>query len=509
MKLGTAHVNIRANLKPLKAGLALAKKAVSAGMRKISSIMSSMARLIKRAMMVVVAAIALSIRSFVKFQTQLANVNTMLDEQTAHLMPLYSKRLKEMATNFGESTATLSNGLYDILSASVAADKAIDVLTVSVKAAKAGMTNTAIAADAITSVINSYGFAAEDAAKISDILFATVKRGKLTFAELAGNIGKVSAIASTANVSFEELSAAIATMTRAGLQADIATTALRGLMVAFLKPTKEAKEMAKKFGFEINSATLKSIGLVGVLKKLKGATAEQLVAIVPNVRGLAGLAASLKQVEGQASDLKLMLNATGLTQTAYTKMTSTLGFELSRLKQMFIITSVVIGEKFAPMIRMASVAMRTWLEDNRGKIKGWAVSVVVGIAIVIKKFKEWFDMIRSGEAAKAFEQMTNVIINVLKKLWEFLKTTALPAGIEIGRALGKGIAQALKESLKDTAIGKGVSAGAGLAGGEQGFLGRAAFVSPIAAAALIIRMKRETAVLEQIRDGGRRNKGDI
>jgi len=36
---------------------------------------------------------------------------------------------------------------------------------------------------------------------ISDKLFATVKRGKLTFAELAGSIGKVSATAAIAGLS--------------------------------------------------------------------------------------------------------------------------------------------------------------------------------------------------------------------------------------------------------------------------------------------------------------------
>lgn len=507
MKLGTAHVNIRANLKPLKAGLALARKTVSAAMRKISSTMKSMARLARRAFIGIVAVVALSVRSFVKFQTELANVSTMLDDQTMRFMPAYSKRLRDMSVAFGESTATLSGGLYDILSASVAADKAISVLTVSVVAAKAGMTTTKIAADAITSVMNSYGFEASEAARISDVLFATVKRGKLTFAELAGNIGKVSALASTANISFEELSAAISTMTRAGLQADIATTSLRGLMVAFLKPTKEAQEMAKKFGFELSSVTLKSIGLVGVLKKLKGATAEQLAVLVPNVRGMAGFAASLKQVEGQASDLKLMLNATGLTQKAYIKMTKTLGFELSRLKQAFNDTGKIIGKVFGDTIRVASESIRGWLKDNQGKIRDWSVAVVNAIWDVYDQFKIWFYMIKGGEAEKAFEQMTDKIINVMKRLWEVLKDTALPIGIEIGEALGKGISKGIEKALAGTKLGR---LRAGEFSGAQMFHGLMSLMGVEGANEHLIRtITADNRAARLTRGDGRRNKGDI
>ena len=90
-----------------------------------------------------------------------------------------------MAVEFGESTEALTNGLYDILSASIPAEKALDVLTVAVKAAKAGMTDTATAADAITTVLNSYGLSAGRAQDVSDLLFTVVKRGKLTFADLS------------------------------------------------------------------------------------------------------------------------------------------------------------------------------------------------------------------------------------------------------------------------------------------------------------------------------------
>ncbi|GAI57679.1 unnamed protein product, partial [marine sediment metagenome] len=76
-----------------------------------------------------------------------------------------------------------------------------------------------------------------------------------TFAELAPSIGKVAATASMAGLSFDDLGACIATMTRAGIRTEETMTAINGVLIAFLKPTDEAIEAAAKFGLELNTNT--------------------------------------------------------------------------------------------------------------------------------------------------------------------------------------------------------------------------------------------------------------
>ena len=114
---------------------------------------------------------------FADFEQQMANVSTMLDEP-AKYMDSFRKGVRKMSVEFGEGTDTLAKGLYDILSASIDPAMALDVLAVSAKAARAGLTDTGIAADAITTILNSYGLSADQAQSVSDMLFATVKRGK-------------------------------------------------------------------------------------------------------------------------------------------------------------------------------------------------------------------------------------------------------------------------------------------------------------------------------------------
>ncbi len=379
--------------------------------RIMGGAMRTMKRYAKYVAVAGIAQITLSVREYAKFEEQMANVSTMLDDHTMRYMPAYEKAMKSMAMEFGESTETLSKGLYDILSASIPPAEALKVLTISAKAAKAGMTSTAVAADAITTVLNSYGMAASEAGRISDILFATVKRGKTTFAELAPNIGKVAAIASTANLSFEEVSAALSTMTRAGLQADLATTSLRSIMNTFIKPTDDAATAARQMGFELSSTTLKAMGLTGVLKKLKGATAEQLAAIMPNVRGLAGFAAALKQAEGMASDLDLMLNSLGLTQIAYDKMTQTLMHTFNRFWQSIKITSVAIGSYLEPAVRKVTEAMIEWMGAHQQEIGLVFVKIIKGMVEAVDK-----------------------LVGVVKKLpiyWKMVQIEVYKAGIRV------------------------------------------------------------------------------
>ncbi len=89
-KLGTAYVVIRASLGPLKKGLKLARSTVLRGMRTISATIKTVVKKIytyvKRALLVVTAAVIASIYAFTKFEKQMANVSTMLDDHTMNFM---------------------------------------------------------------------------------------------------------------------------------------------------------------------------------------------------------------------------------------------------------------------------------------------------------------------------------------------------------------------------------------------------------------------------------------
>ncbi len=173
IKAGAAYVELFTQDNRLVRGLISAQK-------KLKAFSASATRIGKKLMatsLIMAMPFAIGVKAAASFEEEMANVSTMLDQPEKHMKRL-TRGVRDMSIQFGEGTDTLAKGLYDILSASIPAEKALYVLSVSAKAARAGLTDTGVAADAITTVLNAYGMSAEKAGDVSDWLFSIVKKGK-------------------------------------------------------------------------------------------------------------------------------------------------------------------------------------------------------------------------------------------------------------------------------------------------------------------------------------------
>ncbi|KKN45141.1 hypothetical protein LCGC14_0685940 [marine sediment metagenome] len=369
MKLAEAYVDIVARTSKFGAALARVRRKLAAGLRRMTS---SVRRWAPRIGIALAGAFTGAIFAATKFEQQMANVSTMLTETTMPAMKGFEKGIKRLAVQFGQSTQTLSKGLYDILSASIAARDGLGVLETASRAAIAGMTDTASAVDVITTVLNSYQLTARDATKVSDALFATVKAGKLTFADLARFLGMVAAPAAASGASMEGLFASIATLTRAGVRPRIAMTGMRQALMAFAKSTPDAIKAADAFGLSLSTNTLKTIGLVGVLEKLQGASTEQVAAMFSSVEAYNAIITLLGDMEGFVGDLDGQMKAAGSTMKAFNKMSNTMSFWLSRLKQQVFVLAADIGKMFIPALKDIS----KFILDNESKIKQFVLNTL-------------------------------------------------------------------------------------------------------------------------------------
>ena len=380
IRAGAAYVELYANDNKLVRGLKRAQRRLKAFAAGVSQIGAKMAKLSA----VMATPFIAGAKVFADFEQQMANVSTMLDDPEKH-MGRFTKAIRDMSVEFGESTEALAGGLYDILSASIPAEKALDVLAVAVRAAKAGMTDTKTAADAITTILNSYGLAAEHASEVSDLLFSVVKRGKTTFAELAPQIGMVASTASSAGVGLDELGAALATLTRAGVKTENAVTAVNQIIMAFLKPSKEAAKYARQLGFEMSSVTLQTEGIEGVFKRISKLPPDAIAKLFPNVRALRGVIPALKNMIGFTNDIAAMAKRAGATETAYRKMTKTLTHSFNQLKQSALVALSVLGEALAEPLAKAAKAIRRYAKavaEVIAKNKAMVVTIAKVIGVV-------------------------------------------------------------------------------------------------------------------------------
>jgi len=305
---------------------------------------------------------ALAIRSaadsFISFETGLNEVNTLLSEGSKPISE-FKNELLDLSTRVPDSLKNLTGGLYDIISASVDSAEAMGALELASKAAVAGISDTKTAADLGTTVMNAYGKEVGELENIFDIVFTTIKKGKTTFPELAQSMGRILPFATATGTSFEEVSAALATLTRSGIQTPIAATAIGSALGGLLKPTKGVQDAMKALDVNLKDTSGNFIGLVELVKqfKEKNLTQEDIAKLFPNKRALTGILTLMKQYDGFLVDVAAAQNATGATATAFDKVMAGLGPTFDLLKNNLKVLTLTFFEDLVPAFQKSAVVI--------------------------------------------------------------------------------------------------------------------------------------------------------
>ena len=362
------------------------------------------------------AGLAYAVTKASEFETAMLNVNSIAKESPATFDAMKASVL-DLSNRLPQSAETLAQGLYDIASSGFAGEEGLQVLEAAAKAASAGLAQTSESAAGITAVLNAYGLSADEAGRISDVLFKTVDRGVITFPELADQIGKVTALAAPLGVSIEEVGAGIAVLTKNGIDAENATTQLNAIMQKFIKPSKEAQKVAASYGIELTSQALASKGLSGALSEMVEKTngsKEALAAILGDARAIRGAFVLAKDGGAQFNEeLALMQNAAGATDTALSYQEQGLAFQLGILTNNFNSMAIGIGEAVIPVLIDMLNAFTGQVLPTLGLV---VETIKANVAPALKTF---FD---------AIVAVIGVVINIAKFLYEMRTVILIVAG---------------------------------------------------------------------------------
>ena len=301
----------------------------------------------------VVGALTYAVGKAAAFETAMLNVNSI-----AKVSPVAFEGLKDavldLSTRLPQSAETLAQGLYDISSSGFAGAEGIKVLEAAAKAASAGLAQTSESAAGITAVLNAYSYSADEAQRVSDILFKVVDRGVITFPQLASEIGKVTALSAPLGVSLEDVAAGLAVLTKNGIDAENATTQLNAIMQAVLSPTGKATKLAKKLGIDFTATGLRTKGLNGFMADLikkTGGSNEAIAELLGDARAIRGAFVLAKNGGQQFNDeLALMENAAGSTDTALSYQQQGLNYQLQIMQNKVDGIAIGIGTALIPAV---------------------------------------------------------------------------------------------------------------------------------------------------------------
>ena len=196
------------------------------------------------------AGMGLATRGSANSQAAMLNVQSiakLADDEPQRL----GESVRKTSLQVTQSAVDLANGLYDIVSSGLTgAIESQLILDQAALGASAGMTSTAVAAQANLAVLNSYDLSAQHAADVNDTLFKTVDVGIITFEELAAGMGEWTATAAAVGIAADEAAAAIAATSLAGTQGPQAATNLNRPLQSFIDPTTELTAVAKHYSYE-------------------------------------------------------------------------------------------------------------------------------------------------------------------------------------------------------------------------------------------------------------------
>ena len=276
----------------------------------------------------------------------------------------------QLAGPVAKSPVELAKAMEFITGSGIKGNAALETLTITAKAASAGLGETVEVANAVTSAMNAYGPANLSAAKATDILVATVREGKAEASSFAPVFGQVLPLAAEMGISFGEVGGALAFLTRTTGNASIATTQLRSLMTQLMKPTEKSTKALEAIGITSDDVSnmIKQKGLIetlGFLKERLGAAGLEVKDMITDTEGLMGaLQFTGPQAAIAAEMIKTVGAAAGDTQKAFDAAAKTAKFTFAQAMAETKIALIELGEIIAPvmgqLISYQRMAMDAW-----------------------------------------------------------------------------------------------------------------------------------------------------
>ncbi len=360
---------------------------------------------------------------FVEFESEMSKTFALISGNSDSIKKQLTKDIQDLSKQYGIVAKEISSAFYEIISAQVPLQYATKVLETAIELSIAGAADLRTATRALVQIANAYEISFTNIERVANVAFQSVKYGQLTLEQYTEEMSKVVSTASLFNVSIEEVSAAISTMTINGINANQAFTSLNQMLMKIATPTSEAIKLMKELGIQLSIRDVKEKGLGYVLDELMpimdGATesGKQLLAILfKNRTGFKAIASLLENADEYNENYMMMLNSVNSMSEGLQERMKDVSFQANRLK--------TIWQDFL----MSFIS---------GKNKNIALRFIVMLQKAIKLVANNLDVIKSiliavisMIASKAISSIGILIKNlsVIKKSLISLKTVILSLG---------------------------------------------------------------------------------
>lgn len=288
-----------------------------------------------------------------QFQQSMKEVATLSNGIKGSLTD-YMNQVMEITRTIPVEANEAAKALYQIVSAGHDGANGMKVLEASAKAAVGGVTDTATAADAITTVLNAYKLDASKAQEVSDQLFTTVRLGKTDFGQLGKSIAQAAPIAASFGIDIKEVLGAVASITKQGVPTSEAMTKIRAAILGTANQLGDAAFKGRTFQEALQLIYDKAGGSSTKMKELLG-TDEALQA---------ALMLTGEKAKEAASDLDEVNNSAGAAEAAFKEMASSAENQMKLLGNNITATLRPLGKEILKEVSSIAISFNKAFENG-------------------------------------------------------------------------------------------------------------------------------------------------
>lgn len=323
-------------------------------------------------------------RSFMEFDKAMTNARAVLGTTREEMVGV-NNEIRELAEVSQAGPQALIEAYYEVVSGVMDTSTHMAILEAAMKTSEAGAADLGGTTSALISVMNAYGFSAEQASFASDVLTRTVGMGVGSMQDFAASLPKVTSLAAQLGIGFEQVGAMEAYLTTKGYTAAESATALTQAMVALLNPNKAMKDALEALGVESGSAAIAQYGLAGSFQRMyqqMGGSTDQMIAAVGSVE-------AMRAVLGVTGDEFTQFSQTfiegvaGATDAAREIQLDSLAADMNLLSSQVKLLGIDIGEALEPVLRTVAQELKKVVNEISGFIRANPELVrIVAIAAV-------------------------------------------------------------------------------------------------------------------------------
>jgi TP901 family phage tail tape measure protein len=328
-----------------------------------------------------VGGFGLAIKSAMDFDRAMTNAAAILGNSRDEMVGLNAEILRIGSESIAGPQA-VAEAFYDIVSGVADASLHMDILNQSIALSEAGSASLAASTASLIATMNSYGFAAEDAAFVSDVFTRTVGMGVLTMDELAAAMPSVTGMAAAMGIELDTLGGYMAFMTTKGVSASEASTLLRGAMSALLNPTGDLSKAIREMGYESGEAMVAALGLDGAYAKIREYGDGSFAGLITSQEALrAGLILTDQDAKQFFDNFKTGVN--GATEAARAIQLDSVSAQFDKLKSGISGIGITVGMALLPALNDLLLSlqpviteMSNWVAQNPE-----AIHALAGLAL--------------------------------------------------------------------------------------------------------------------------------